>query len=156
MMPSATGPEARSPGAAERALCLMFRGAADAYALPALDVLKVVEPARLNRLPRLPPAVLGITHHRGRIITVVDLASLLGAPRTPPGGASARVLVLDRGQRNIGLYVDAVDEIVPIRVPAEGRVGVLTVVQHQGRALSALDTERVLERIYGLTREEAA
>ena len=140
--------------AAERTLCILFHAGPEAYAIPALDVQKVVEPGRLNRLPSLPGSILGITHHRGRIVTVVDLAGLFGAVRTPPQTASARILVLDRGQRNIGLHVDAVDQIGPVRTAGDRRGGELAVVQHQGRGVSLVDTDRLLERIYGLTREE--
>lgn len=82
----------------ERTLAVVFRAGSDRYALSALDMSKVVEPGRIGSLPRLPAPILGITHHRGRVITVVDRACLLeGKPREGEAQPSSRLLILDRG-----------------------------------------------------------
>src|SRR5688500_19963642 len=100
-----------------RALCLLCRVGPERLALRAADVLKVVGGARLCRLPRLPAQVAGITHNRGRIVTVFDAGVLLfgaATPSAPRAGQAvsvdARVVVLDRGQRHLALAVDGVDE----------------------------------------------
>lgn len=136
-------------GAPEHALCVLFRSAGERYAVKAEDVLKVIGQVRLCRLPRLPKAILGITQLRGRIVTVFDASVLLlgGPPR--PTTDLARVLVLDRGARNLGLLVDSVDEIQTLKLrgrPVEG-IPSLFVVQHQGQAVHAIDTDRLLEAL---------
>jgi chemotaxis signal transduction protein len=150
-------PPAKVAKEAERALCLLFRVAGERYALRALDVHKVVEPGWINRLPRLPPSVVGITQHRGRILTVVDLAAFFGAPlRTLEPTSATRVLVLDKGQRNLGLYVDAVEQIATVRVPpARADGGALSVFQHQGAAVNALFAPVLLERLLALGEDAA-
>lgn len=147
-------PPAKDP---ERALCLLFRVDTERYALKALDVHKVVEPGWINRLPRLPKSVIGITQHRGRIVTVVDLAAFFGGKaRVLTPASAARILVLDRGPRNIGLYVDAVEQIATVRLPTTRfEAAPLAVFQHQGAAVNALSAPALLERILALGGEES-
>jgi chemotaxis signal transduction protein len=136
-------------GAGERALCVLFRSAGELYAIKAEDVLKVMGLVRLCRLPRLPRAILGITHMRGRIVTVFDASVLLLSGPTRPATDQARVLVLDRGARNLGLMVDAVGEIQTLRLQGRAIEGIpaLTVVQHQGQAVHAIATDRLLDAL---------
>jgi chemotaxis signal transduction protein len=119
------------------------------------DVHKVVGQAQLCRLPRLPKAVAGITQHRGRIVTVFDAAALLfgvflEGTGEPVRSQDERVLVLERMQRHLGLAVDAVDEIEPVRLVGDlpaGPTAPLKVAQHRGRAVFAVDADRLLERM---------
>lgn len=137
----------------ERALCILFSRGEDRYAVRADEVHKVIEPSWLNRLPRLPPAVVGITQHRGRVVTVVDIALLFGS-RAPPRreAAATRLVILERGQRHVGLWVDAVDQIANLRLPP-GEGG-MAVINHAGEALCALDAEALVRRVLGLAGEE--
>jgi chemotaxis signal transduction protein len=140
----------------DQPLTIFFRAAGERYAMYASDVLKVVGQARLCRLPRLPAPVLGITHHRGRIVTVVDVGGLFAGGDRRDATDASRVLVLDRGQRNLGLRVDAVEHIEPMSLSGErlaGRVPAISVVQHQGRAVNAIDTDRLLDAILALAGE---
>lgn len=141
-----------------RALCLLCRAGSERLALRASDVLKVVGGARLCRLPRLPPQVAGITHNRGRIVTVFDAGVLLfGQPREAreapgqghgPGLGEARVVVLDRGQRHLALAVDGVDEIETLRLGPDLPAGpspAIRVAEHRGKAVFAVDADRLVE-----------
>ena len=135
-----------------KALCVLCRAGAERLALRVSDVHKVVGGAQLCRLPRLPPAVAGITHHRGRIVTVFDAAALLFGeePGAVVRSPEQRVLVLERMQRHLALAVDAVDEIEPVRLGADlpaGPSAPLRVAQHRGQAVFAVDADRLLERM---------
>lgn len=152
-------PAADAPDAPQReiprVLCLLFHVGDERYALPALDVHKVVEPPWVNRLPRLPPFVAGITQHRGRVLTVVDLATFFGRPPRPfVVTSSTRVLVLDRGQRNLGLWVDAVDQIASMRLPLPREGAPMVVVGQQGAAIAALSATALYERIAAAPGED--
>lgn len=94
---------------------VVFRVGSERYALPLAAVRAVVLPGPVSRAPRAPPAVRGIMNLRGRVVTVVDLECLLrgGTPAESPG----KVLLLDRGRRDLGLLVTEVEGILP---PAEG------------------------------------
>lgn len=132
-----------------RALCVLCRVGSERLALRVTDVHKVVGYARPCRLPRLPVQVAGITHHRGRIVTVFDAgALLLGASPHAPEGPDARILVLERMQRHLALAVDGVDEIEELDLGADlrdGPIPALRVAQHRGAAVLAVDTDRLVE-----------
>lgn len=133
--------------------CVMCRVGPERIAVPVSDVYKVLQAVRTCRMPRLPQAIIGIAHHRGRIITAVDPGALLfGAPATP-GGPESRLLILDRSQRHLALAVNAVDEIEPIRftpeLPEGPRPG-LRVAEHRGRAVFTIDTDRLVAAVLAL------
>jgi chemotaxis signal transduction protein len=147
----------RAEQEAERALCVLFSRGADRYALRAADVHKVFEPGWINRLPRLPDAVVGITQHRGRIVTVVDLARVFrrsDEPETPWVSPQARILILERGQRHLGLFVDAVDQIANVRLEGEADEAGLRVVSHAGRAICALEARTLALRLLDLAGDD--
>lgn len=81
------------------------------FAVQLAQVRTVVVPRPLSLVPRAPPAMLGIMNLRGRVVGVVDLASLLGQPA---GRAPGKVLLLDRGRTELGLAVGEVTGIAPL------------------------------------------
>jgi purine-binding chemotaxis protein CheW len=119
--------EAQAAPAESNPRALVFRVGPLRLALPLLALKEVlVPPPRLSRVPRAPAAVLGIMNLRGRVVVVVDLLHALppdvsarareaGTP-APPGQAfeDGRILLLERGRREIGLFVRAVDGIEPV------------------------------------------
>jgi chemotaxis signal transduction protein len=131
---------------------LVFDLAGERHALPAAGVLKVVEMGPLSRLPRLPPCVVGITHHRGRVVTVVDLAQLIKPSAPPTNTATGRLILAEKGGLNVGLLTGPVAEITSLD-PAAGsppvRPGTLVarVHVHQGQALNLLNAELLFNRI---------
>ncbi len=62
---------------------LVVRLDGDRYALPLTAVSEVSECGPLRPLPRAPACVLGLAERCGRIVTVLDLASLVGHPSRP-------------------------------------------------------------------------
>ncbi|MDX2009408.1 MAG: chemotaxis protein CheW [Myxococcaceae bacterium] len=90
---------------------VLFRLEKDRYALPLSAIREViVAPETWTRVPRAPRAVRGVMNLRGRVVPVVDLRELLdvpGVPTSPPG----RVVLLDRGRRELGLLISDVDGI---------------------------------------------
>lgn len=137
----------------DRALSVIFRLGDETFVLAASDVIKIVETKRINRLPRLPRAILGITQHRGRVVTVVDLRAVLFPEFEGVQTVPRHALLLDRGARNAAILADAIEEIAPVRMAGArpGAVPALRVVQHRGRAVSAIDTDLLVAAIEGLT-----
>jgi purine-binding chemotaxis protein CheW len=89
---------------------VVFRLEKDRYALPLSAIREVVVvPERFSRVPRAPAYVKGIMNLRGRVVTVVELAQLLkgDAGKVP----STKIVLLDRGRRELGLLVTEVDGI---------------------------------------------
>ena len=66
-----------SIAAAQRRLSVIFQAGDERYLIEASSVFKVAEPGGINRIPKLPRPILGITQHRGRVVTVYHLGCLL-------------------------------------------------------------------------------
>lgn len=91
---------------------LIFQLGAEEYGLPVAAVSEVMRlPERLTRLPRGPDFVLGIVHHRGRALPVIDQRRCFGVP---PGGTGdrRRLIVTAIGGLDAGLVVDGVSQIL--------------------------------------------
>lgn len=93
--------------------------------LPVAEVVEVVPVARLVDVPSASPWLLGLLHLRGASLTVVDTAVRLGLDACPPG-LDARIVVVGRGSRRVGLLV-------------ENDVTLLTVAVDQVRAPSSVE-----------------
>ncbi|MEO6708287.1 MAG: chemotaxis protein CheW, partial [Planctomycetota bacterium] len=60
-----------------------FRLGADEYALDVADVQEVLRGLECSPVPLAPASVIGLMNLRGQIVTVVDLAKLLGLGLEP-------------------------------------------------------------------------
>lgn len=123
---------------------VIFRVEKERYALPLAAVREVVvPPERFSRVPRAPLAVRGVMNLRGRVVTVVELRALLGL--ADGGQAPQRVVLLDRGRRDLGLLVTEVDGIEPLErvgaAPGRTEPAVKGVARVGGRAVTVLDPE---------------
>lgn len=123
---------------------VLFRVQKERYALPLAAVREVVvPPAGSSRVPRAPPCVWGIINLRGRVVTVVELGGLLGLAE---GGApNTKIVLLDRGRRDLGLLVTDVEGIEPIEkvsaAPGQPAAAVRGVARLKGLAVTVLDPE---------------
>ncbi len=130
---------------------VVFRLEKDRYALPLSAIREVVvTPEKFSRVPRAPASVRGIMNLRGRVVTVVELAALL-RPDQPAktDGATRKIVLLDRGRRELGLLVTEVDGIeaiekvgpappkAPPTVKGLARLGALAVTVLEPEALDA-------------------
>lgn len=77
------------------------------YALPLSGVAEVGRPPRVTRVPGLPGWVAGVANWRGRVLAVLDLRPLLGAP-SPDLDRRGRVVVLTHAGVSVGMLVEAV------------------------------------------------
>lgn len=81
-----------------------------------IDIEKVQEIIRLPAVTRLPGTadyVLGITNLRGNVIPIVDLKKIsLGLNAIPT--EESRVIVVEMGEKRMGLVVDEVAEVIPV------------------------------------------
>jgi chemotaxis signal transduction protein len=142
-------------------LAVIFELGGESYALPAAHVERVIELGPLACLPRLHVAVRGITHHRGRIVTVADLAALVRGVPTPLPDPRCRLLVVEREGPPVGLLCGPVSGITALN-PAGGsappRDGgyVVRVHMHEGRVVNVLSMEKVVEQVQGLCRAQPA
>ena len=62
------------------------------YAIPLSAVRRVTEISPLSRVPRAPPALLGVMNQQGRVACVVDLGPLVGLKARRRGHDPGRVI----------------------------------------------------------------
>lgn len=86
----------------------------EVYGFPLSAVREILMPLPLTEVPRAPEHFLGVISVRGQIVTLVDLPKLLHLEvREPqPWG---RILLVDAGEELIGVAVDSVVQVSPLR-----------------------------------------
>lgn len=137
-------PEPPDPG--EPYLLLLAAGRV--FGVPLPDVLEVVSPRACTRLPGAPPEVLGLVNLRGRVVTVVDLATAMGLLTRPD--APGRVVVIDHRGHRVALSVDDAPRILMIdpadleMLPPDEPLPIYAATEAEGRALAILDTGALL------------
>ncbi|WP_224361717.1 chemotaxis protein CheW [Hyalangium versicolor] len=133
---------------------VIFRVEKERYGLPLSAVREVVvPPGRFTWVPRAPTAVSGVMNLRGRVVTVVEMRQLLGLPEGPSPGS--RVLLLDRGRRDLGFLVTDVDGIealdrVSTAAPGKAALAVKGVARLKGLGVTVLDPEGLDSAVVGL------
>lgn len=126
------------PAAVEDLLELLeFSRAGTMYAVDAAFVVEVVPLTDPTPVPWVPPAVLGVMNHRGRIIPVVDVARLEPSP-AGAAGESGYAVVAVVGNARFGITADAVS-------------GIAQVEERDVRLAAELGDDRPDSVIFGLT-----
>ncbi len=81
-----------------------------------INILKVQEINRnppITTVPQSQEFIVGVMNLRGRIVTVIDLATKLGLAFTAPGKYS-RTIIVNSQDEYIGLIVDRIGDVVPV------------------------------------------
>jgi purine-binding chemotaxis protein CheW len=106
---AAAAEQARAP----RVALMTFELAGQAYALPLEQVAEVLAmPQRLSVLPGADPAMLGVLAHRGGLLPIVSLRSLLGLGGDAP--AAPQLVIARLGAAAIGFVVDRLGAILRV------------------------------------------
>lgn len=105
-------PPAEAQALEEPLELLAFSRGGARYAVAAADVDEVVTQTAPTPLPLVPPAILGVVGHRGRVVALVDVARLLD-PGTSPG-APASAVVVAAGDAVLALAADEIAGIVAV------------------------------------------
>lgn len=100
--------------AAEEKTYVAFRLDREEFGLPVESVREILRLGETTRVPQAPPHIRGLMNVRGSILPVVEIRTRIGlAPLDP--GPSARVVVLEVGERALGLLVDRVTRVAKVR-----------------------------------------
>lgn len=89
---------------------ITFEHAGRRYAIESRCVLEVTTCGPLSRVPGARATLLGITNLRGELLPVFELAS----PSDARSASAKRLLVLGARAPELGLLVDAVDEVTAL------------------------------------------
>jgi purine-binding chemotaxis protein CheW len=98
---------------------LTFSLGAEHYGVDILRVQEIRGWAPVTKIPKVPPHVLGVQNLRGSIVPIVDLRvrfNLAQAEFTPLTVIIVLSVNSPTGQREVGLVVDAVSDVVDISV----------------------------------------
>ncbi len=94
-------------------LHVMFTVAGSRYVVPAASVLHMESYTESTPIPGAAPFVVGLVQIRGRVVPVIDLRARFGIPPIEPT-LDSRVVVVQEGDRTVGLLVDSAREVVSI------------------------------------------
>ena len=122
------------------------------YGLPLGPVLQVDDVGEVTEVPRVVPAMRGLTTIAGRWVPLIHLGALLGNHAPPPERGLASVLVdLGGGERLVALEVDDADEVVREAVlpapPGESLPWASGVARRDGMLVPILDWGVLEDRI---------
>ena len=130
---------------------LLFRLGPLLCAAPASLVREVIPADPPVRIPGAAAAVAGLLNVRGTLLVVMDGRRAAGLPESAVAPES--VLILDRGDRAVGLTVDVVEDLIEVEagslIPGAVMPGVeprlaKAVGEHAGLVFAVLDTEALL------------
>ena len=93
---------------------LTFVIAGEHYAIGIEDVVEIVTPRPVTRIPNADSSILGILSLRGAIVMLVDARRRLGHPPAAESSADERVIVVQEDSENVGFVVDRVLRVVKI------------------------------------------
>jgi purine-binding chemotaxis protein CheW len=92
---------------------LLCELADERYGLSMDMVREVIRWRTPTPIPGTPPTIVGMLHHRGAILPVIDVRSLVGVGRPLPT-RSTRIIVVELGSIHAGIVGDAVVDIAEI------------------------------------------
>ncbi len=89
------------------------------FAIDIIQVKEIIEGSNVTRVPMMPDYVEGVINLRGNVVPVVNLALRFGRRQNEKTKTTSIIIVdveSDEGVSNIGIIVDAVDEVVNIPI----------------------------------------
>lgn len=125
------------------------------------DVKLILEIENIFVVPKAPEYIWGVINHRGRIITVLDLSSLMGLKK-PQRDKASRVIVLDSDLVDVGLFVSHVydfhavtaDQLKEVPVPARSDIAekddrfINKMTQYNESVVSIVDKKRLEKYLF--------
>ena len=83
------------------------------YALSVYDLVEVLPPPKITRVPSLPGHILGVMNLRGEVLSVIDLKRFFGLPQDKPVPDPA-IIVVEQGGVKTGVLVDSIGDLVSL------------------------------------------
>jgi chemotaxis signal transduction protein len=137
---------------------ILFLVAGTSYALPSGDVRHMEMIEQITPVPNASPFLEGVVFSRGQIVPVINLRARFGFERVPHD-LRTRLLVVESGERWVGLLVDSAREFVrippsAIQPPSTAITNLSTNYVHgvaslDGRLVLVLNVANVLDTALG-------
>ncbi len=122
------------------------------YAVDIQLVQEIINPLPIVNLPHSPPAILGVSDHRGEVVPILDLRLRLGL-EAAENTRRTKWVIVQLEDRSVGMVVDAVTDVFGAggdsqrEVPSLGfgdeARGIAAVHAHQGTLVFVIDVDRV-------------
>lgn len=96
---------------------LRFFVAGEEYAVGILKAREIIEHTAMTRLPSMPVSVRGVINLRGKVVPVIDMATLLGLPETQVTRWTCIVVIevdADEEHTIVGVLVDSVSGVLDL------------------------------------------
>src|SRR5690242_17493888 len=90
-----------------------FTSGGQLFGLPIEQVRAVFRLTNITRVPLSGPQIAGVLNLRGRIVTVIDLANLLGL-EAPKHSGSQMVIGIERRSESFGILVHRAGEVLSL------------------------------------------
>ncbi len=144
----AAGTDTAASASSKRERLLIFTIETEKYAIPIHEISLIIEPPPITPIPNCPDYLLGIVSLRGKVVSIIDVASRLRLQRLSVPTAP-KIVILDLGADQFGLFVDGIDQLVEVALtsletPPEGFTQkaqdfVEGVFHHKDRAVAYLN-----------------
>lgn len=102
-------------GESEQHEVLTFTLGAEEYAIDILSVQEISGYGRVTAIANAPPFIKGVINLRGDIVPIIDLRIKFGLGHVSYNEFTV-VIILNVGQRVVGVVVDAVSDVVSLAV----------------------------------------
>lgn len=120
------------------------------YAVAISQVKEIIQYKGATKVPNVPEYMEGIINLRGKVIPVIDLALRLDLAAGKAGGK--RVLIIEAAEKEIGLVVDEVSEVIRLQddaiEPAPTGIGnsyIRGIGKDENRLLILLDVNKLFK-----------
>ena len=140
---------------------LSFELGGESYALEVERVEVVLEPMPITRVPKAPAHLRGVINYRGTVIPVVDLRAKFGMSEAEYNRFTV-VIVVNVGQRIVGLVVDAVSDVLEVAptelvpTPEMGRKVDTSFLTGMAKSTDHLISLLAIDRVVGMDELEKA
>jgi len=137
-----------------------FRLGNEYFAISVEDVKEVVKLQNITRIPNAPPHVEGIMDLRGEVCTIIDPKKLLNIASDPSIEGKERIIILDVGDKSVGIKVDeviSVDDVMPDQIETDADLGqyakaiIKDKINDRVELVLWLDAEKLVEGHIGTT-----
>jgi len=134
---------------------IIFKLGSEEYAVPINCIQEIILPQKATRIPKSPMYVAGVINLRGNIIPVIDGKKKFHLENSSKQiSDDERIMVLEVENEISGLVVDAVDEVITLKVtdieppPIDMETGsdiFWGIVKHENRLLILVNSEKFLD-----------
>ena len=96
---------------------VVFTLGEELFAIPISNVKEIINATKITSVPKAECHVQGIINLRGKIVTVLNLASKLGLISSNERTSERKVVIVENKDSIVGFEVDTVSEV--LKIPTE-------------------------------------